>query len=56
MLNVRKMSYKELEQRVIENNCRLRRSKDLKEHRRLCNENYDLMVEMDRRWNLAAKR
>ena len=47
----RKMTNKELENRVIENRKVLRTTKSLEEKRRLIAENHDMMTEMDRRWN-----
>ena len=51
MKNVKKMTYKELEQKVIENRKILLETKDLGLKRKLIAESHELMVEMDRRWN-----
>ena len=48
---MKNMSYKELEQKVIENRKILRTTTDLELKRRLIAENHELMTEMDRRWN-----
>ena len=55
-MNVKKMTYKQLEQRVIENRAKLTTTKDLTEKRHLIAEDHELMVEMDSRWNRAAQR
>ena len=44
------MTYKELENEVIENRRELRTA-TLERKRELINRNHDLMTEMDRRWN-----
>lgn len=54
-MTLRKMTYKELENRVIANRKVLRTTKSLEEKRRLIAENHDLMTEMDRRWNEAGR-
>ena len=45
------MTYKELENEVIENRRELRTA-TLERKRELISRNHDLMVEMDRRWNV----
>lgn len=55
-MNVKKMSYKALEQKLIENRKLLRTTKDLDLKRKLIAEDHDMMVEMNRRWNAAEKR
>lgn len=51
MKNVKKMTYKELTNKVIENNTIIRSTKDLDLKRKLIAENHEMMTEMDRRWN-----
>ena len=51
MKNVKKMTYKELTNKVIENNTIIRSTKDLDLKRKLIVENHEMMTEMDRRWN-----
>lgn len=48
---IKKMSYSELEQKVIENRKALRNTTNLELKRRLIIENHNLMTEMDSRWN-----
>ena len=48
---MKNMSYRELEQKVIENRKTLRTTTDLELKRRLIAENHSLMTEMDSRWN-----
>lgn len=55
-MNLKKMTYKELETKVIENRRILRAAKSLDEKRRLIAENHEMMTEMDRRWNEAEAR
>ena len=55
-MNLKKMTYKELETKVIENRRILRAAKSLDEKRRLIAENHEMMTEMDRRWNEAELR
>ena len=45
------MSYRELEQKVIENRKTLRTTADQELKRKLIAENHEYMSEMDRRWN-----
>ena len=52
----KRMTYKELEQRVIANRATIRTTKDLDLKRRLIAENHSLMTEMDNRWNAAEAR
>lgn len=54
-MNVKKMSYRELEKKVIENRSLLRTTKDQNLKRRLIAENHEMMVEMDSRWNKAGR-
>lgn len=51
MKNVKKMTYKELTNKVIENNTIIRSTKDLDLKRKLIVENHEMKTEMDRRWN-----
>lgn len=51
MENLKNMTYRELEQKVIENRRILRTTTDLELKRRLIAENHKLMTEMDSRWN-----
>ena len=50
-LDIKAMTYEELEAKLLENRRALRAAKDLEEKRRLAREDHDLMLEMDRRWN-----
>ena len=52
-MNCKKMTYKQLEQKVAENRRILRTTKDLSLKRRIILEDHELMTEMDRRWNMA---
>lgn len=49
MTNLKNLTYKQLEKRVIDNRVLLRATKDLALKRRLINENHLMMTEMDRR-------
>ncbi|MCM1232234.1 MAG: hypothetical protein NC489_19090 [Ruminococcus flavefaciens] len=49
------MTYRQLEQKVIDNRRILRTTNDLGLKRRLIRENHEMMVEMDRRWNAAKE-
>lgn len=49
------MTYKQLEQKVIENRRILVATNDLNLKRRLIRENHEMMTEMDRRWNAARR-
>lgn len=51
MKNLKKMKYRELEEKLIANRVILRKTKDLEEKRRIIKEDHELMQEMDRRWN-----
>ena len=51
MENLKNLTYRELEQKVIENRRILRTTTDLELKRRLIAENHELMTEMDNRWN-----
>lgn len=55
-MNVKKLSYKALEKKLLENRKLLRTTKNLDLKRRLIAEDHDMMVEMDRRWNAIAKK
>ena len=50
MKDVRKMTYRELENEVTANRAELRTA-DLQRKRELIRRDHDLMVEMDSRWN-----
>ena len=52
-MNVRKMTYRQLEQEALECRIALRKTADLAEKRKLIAESHACMVEMDRRWNEA---
>ena len=54
-LDIKAMTYEELEAKLLKNRCALRAEKDLEEKRRLAREDHDLMLEMDRRWNEAER-
>ena len=54
-MNIKEMTYKELETKLLENRCALRATKDLEQKRRLVRKGHDLMREMDRRWNEAER-
>ena len=47
----KKMTYKEISDKVMANRTIIRTTKDLDEKRRLIEENHELMTEMDRRLN-----
>ena len=49
-MNVKTMTYKELEDKLTSNRCVLRRAKNLDVDRKLIKENHAIMAEMDRRW------
>ena len=51
-MNVRKMTYKELQTRLSENHHKLRSATEEKK-RILIEEDHDIMMEMDRRWAIA---
>lgn len=53
---MKNMTYRELEQKLMENRKVLRTTIDQDEKRRLIAENHSLMVEMDNRWNEAARK
>ena len=48
---MKNMTYRELEQKVIENRKAMRITTDPELKRRLIEENHKLMSEMDSRWN-----
>lgn len=53
-MNVRKMTYKELQIRLVENQCKLRNVNASEERKRiLIEEDHDIMMEMDRRLAIA---
>lgn len=53
-MNVRKMTYKELQIRLVENQCKLRNVNVSEERKRiLIEEDHDIMMEMDRRLAIA---
>jgi len=54
MTNVKRMTYKALEQKLLENR-HLLRTADRKTSRELINENHEIMVEMDRRLAIAER-
>ena len=54
-MNIKTMTYEELEFKLLENRCALRATKDLEEKRQLINKGHDIMQEMDRRWNEAER-
>lgn len=49
-MNLKKMTRKELEKKLIENRCILRKSSNAAEKRNLINENHEIMTELDSRW------
>ncbi len=51
MENLKNITYRELEQKIIENRKILRTTPDPKKKRQLIVENHKLMTEMDSRWN-----
>lgn len=53
MKNVKKMTYRELENEVIKNRCEIRTA-SLERKRELIHRDHDLMVEMDRRWTFTC--
>ena len=54
-MNLKEMTYEELEAKLLENRCALRATKDLEEKRRLVSKDHDLMLEMDRRQDEAER-
>ena len=53
-MNVRKMTYMELQIRLVENQCKLRNVNVSEERKRiLIEEDHDIMMEMDRRLAIA---
>lgn len=54
MTNLKNLTYKQLEKKVLDNRNIIRTTKDLSLKRRLINENHLMMTEMDRR--LAASK
>ena len=56
-MTIEKMTYKQLEEKLNANRAKLSKTTSLTEKRALILEDHLLMVEMDRRWNVAeAKR
>lgn len=49
-MNIKKMTYKELENKLIENRSILRKSNNAAEKRNLINENHEIMTELNSRW------
>ena len=54
-MNIKVMTYKELETKLTENRRALYETKDSETQQRLVKQNRDLMLEMDRRWNEAER-
>ena len=54
-MNLKEMTYEELEAKLLGNRCALRATKDLEEKRRLVSKDHDLMLEMDRRLDEAER-
>lgn len=56
-MTIEKMTYRQLEEKLTANRAKLSKTTNLTEKRALILEDHLLMVEMDRRWNVAeAKR
>ena len=55
MTNLQKMTYKELEKKLIANRCELRTA-DLETSRKLIREDHEIMIEMDKRLAKAEKK
>lgn len=55
MKDIKKMTYRELEQEVIANRCEMATA-TLERKRELIRRNHKLMVEMDTRWNAAEQK
>ena len=55
MKNMKKMTYRELEQEVTANRCEMTTA-TLERKRELIRRNHELMVEMDARWNAAEQK
>ena len=55
MKDIKKMTYRELEQEVIANRCEMAAA-TLERKRELICRNHKLMVEMDTRWNAAEQK
>ena len=55
MMNLQKMTYKALEKKLLDNQMQLSTA-DLKTKRILIREDYEIMVEMDRRLAAAEKK
>lgn len=49
-MELKKMSRKELETRLMENRVVIRETTDAEEKRNLINENHEIMAELDARW------
>ena len=54
-MNIKEMTYKELETELLENRCALHAAKDSEEKRRLVRKGHSLMLEMDRRQDEADR-
>ena len=54
-MNIKAMTYKELETKLTENRRAHHETKDSETQQRLVRQNRDLMLEMDRRWNEAER-
>jgi len=50
MMNIQKMTRKELSNKIIENRVTLRATKDADTKRRLIAENHEMITELDRRY------
>ena len=55
MKDIKKITYRELEQEVIANRCEMAAA-TLERKRKLIRRNHKLMVEMDTRWNAAEQK
>lgn len=55
MKDIKKMTYRELEQEVITNRCEMVTA-TLERKRELIRRNHELMLEMDARWNTAEQK
>ncbi len=55
MKDIKKMTYRKLEQEVTANHCEMTTA-TLERKRELIRRNHELMVEMDARWNAAEQK
>lgn len=55
MKDIKKMTYRELEQEVIANRCEMTTA-TLERKRELIRRSHELMTEMDTRWNAAEQK